>query len=50
VGCCHLTDSVRLTAALRTGRPAMATGVTDRPFDVMDLVKLLIESEREKAA
>ena len=28
----------------------VAAAVTDRLFDVMDLVKLLIESEREKAA
>jgi hypothetical protein len=34
---------------LRTS-PAMAAGVTDRLFDVMDLVKLLIEAESAKAA
>jgi len=28
----------------------MAAGVTTQLFDVMDLVNLLIESEREKAA
>jgi len=29
---------------------AMAAGVTDRLFDVSDLVNLLIESESKKAA
>jgi hypothetical protein len=30
--------------------PAMAAGVTNRLFDVSDLVNLLIESESKKAA
>jgi len=30
--------------------PAMAAGVTDRLFHVMDLANMLIESEREEAA
>ncbi len=30
--------------------PAMAAGVTDRIFDVSDLVALLVESESQKAA
>ena len=30
--------------------PAVAAGVTSRLFDVSDLVSLLIESERDKAA
>lgn len=30
--------------------PAMAAGVVDRLFDVVDLVNLLIESESKKAA
>ena len=30
--------------------PAMAAGITDRLYDVMDLVNLLIESERKEAA
>ena len=38
---------IKIHSTLRTS-PAMAAGVTDRLFDVMDLVKLLIESEREK--
>jgi hypothetical protein len=40
---------VKIHRTLRVS-PAMAAGVTSRPFDVMDLVNLLIESEREKAA
>ena len=40
---------IEIHRTLRTS-PAMAAGVTDRLFDVMDLVNLLIESEREKAA
>jgi hypothetical protein len=40
---------IKVHSTLRTS-PAMAAGVTDRLFDVMDLVKLLIESEQEKAA
>jgi hypothetical protein len=38
-----------LQSTLRTS-PAMAAGVTDRLFDVSDLVKLLIESEKKEAA
>jgi hypothetical protein len=30
--------------------PAMAAGVTDRLWDVADLVELLIQSESKKAA
>ena len=30
--------------------PAMAAGVTNRLFDVSDLVALLVQSESEKAA
>ena len=40
---------IEIHRTLRTST-AMAAGVTDRLFDVMDLVNLLIESEREKAA
>jgi hypothetical protein len=40
---------IKIHTTLRTS-PAMAAGVTDRLFDVMDLVKLLIESESAKAA
>jgi hypothetical protein len=40
---------VRIHTSLRTS-PAMAAGVTDRLFDVADLVNLLIESESKKAA
>jgi hypothetical protein len=40
---------IKIHRTLRTS-PAMAAGVTGRLFDVMDLVNLLIESEREKAA
>jgi hypothetical protein len=38
---------IKIHTTLRTS-PAMAAGTTDRLFDLMDLVKLLIESEREK--
>jgi hypothetical protein len=40
---------MKIHSTLRTS-PAMAAGVTDRLFDVSDLVKWLIESERAKAA
>ena len=40
---------IKIHSTLRTS-PAMAAGVTMRLFDVMDLVNLLIESEKEKAA
>lgn len=40
---CKIHSSLRVT-------PAMAAGVTTRVFDVMDLVKLLVESESAKAA
>jgi hypothetical protein len=40
---------IKIHTTLRTS-PAMAAGVTDHLFDVMDLVNLLIESEQEKAA
>jgi hypothetical protein len=40
---------IKIHSTLRTS-PAMAAGVVDRLFDVSDLVKLLIESERAKAA
>jgi len=40
---------IKIHTSLRT-TPAMAAGVVDRLFDVSDLVNLLIESEREKAA
>lgn len=39
---------IEMHTTLRTS-PAMAAGVTDRLFDAMDLVNLLIESEREEA-
>jgi hypothetical protein len=45
-GCRHEAGDPRDAADVA----AMAAGVTDRLFDVMDLVNLLIESEREKAA
>ena len=37
-------NSIKIHSTLRTS-PAMATGVTDRLFDVSDLVALLIESK-----
>jgi hypothetical protein len=40
---------IKIHTMLRTS-PAMAAGVTDPLFDVMDLVNLLIESERETTA
>jgi IS1 family transposase len=40
---------IKIHSSLRMS-PAMAAGVTDRLFDVSDLVNLLIESEAEKAA
>ena len=40
---------IKIHSTLRTS-PAMAAGVVDRLFDVSDLVALLIESEKEKAA
>jgi len=40
---------IKIHRSLRVS-PAMAAGVVDRLFDVSDLVNLLIESEREKAA
>jgi hypothetical protein len=40
---------IKIHTTLRTS-PAMAAGVTDRLFDISDLVQVLIESEREKAA
>lgn len=40
---------IRIHSTLRTS-PAMAAGVTDRLFDVSDLVALLVESESKKAA
>jgi hypothetical protein len=39
----------KIHSTLRTS-PPMAAGVTTRLFDVSDLVALLIESEKEKAA
>ena len=40
---------IKIHTTLRTS-PAMAAGVTDRLFDVRDLVALLVESEAKKAA
>jgi hypothetical protein len=40
---------IKIHTTLRV-TPAMAAGVTDRLFDVSDLVNLLIESERKHAA
>jgi IS1 family transposase len=40
---------IKIHSTLRTS-PAMAAGVTDRLFDVSDLVSLLVESESKKAA
>ena len=40
---------IKIHTTLRTS-PAMAAGITDRLFDVMDIVKLLIDSEAAKAA
>jgi hypothetical protein len=40
---------IKIHTTLRV-TPAMAAGVSTRLMDVMDLVNLLIESEREKAA
>jgi hypothetical protein len=39
---------IKIHSALRI-TPAMAAGVTDRLFDVSDLVALLIESEKKAA-
>lgn len=44
-----LYNLIKIHRTLRV-TPAMAAGVTDRLFDVMDLVNLLIESESAKAA
>ena len=40
---------IRIHSTLRVS-PAMAAGVETRPFDVSDLVALLVESESKKAA
>ena len=40
---------IKIHTTLRVS-PAMAAGVTDRLFDVSDLVALLVESESKKAA
>ena len=40
---------IKIHSTLRTS-PAMAAGVTDRLFDMSDLVALLVESESKKAA
>jgi len=40
---------IKIHRTLRVS-PAMAAGVTNRLFDVSDLVALLIESESQKAA
>jgi hypothetical protein len=40
---------IKIHSSLRMS-PAMAAGVTDRLFDVSDLVKLLVETESKKAA
>jgi len=39
---------IKIHTTLRTS-PAMAAGVTDRLFDVSDLVALRVESESEKS-
>jgi hypothetical protein len=39
---------IKIHSTLRTS-PAMAAGVTDRLFDVSDLVALLVESEKKAA-
>ena len=39
---------IKVQSSLRMS-PAMAAGVTDRLFDVADLVALLVESESRKA-
>jgi hypothetical protein len=41
-------DFIKIHRTLRTS-PAMAAGVTTRLFDVMDLVNLLIASEKKAA-
>jgi IS1 family transposase len=46
---CFADNFIKIHATRRV-TPAMAAGVTNRPFDVMDLPNLLIESESEKAA
>ena len=46
---CFDYNSIKIHRSRRMS-PAMAAGVVDRLFDVMDLVNLLIESERENAA
>ena len=38
---------IKIHTTLRTS-PAMAAGITDRLFDVSDLVALLVESESKK--
>ena len=40
---------IKIHSTLRTS-PAMAAGVTDRLWDVADLVSLLIESESKNVA
>jgi hypothetical protein len=40
---------IKINSTLRTS-PAMAAGVTDRLFDVSDLVALLVESEKKAAS
>jgi hypothetical protein len=40
---------IKIHSSLRMSQ-AMAAGVTDRLFDVADLVALLVESESKKAA
>ena len=40
---------IKIHRTLRVS-PAMAAGVTNRLFDVSDLVALLVQSESEKAA
>ena len=48
----HGGQSNRVGARIFTasfGTPAMAAGVTTRLFDVMDLVNLLVESEKTAA-
>jgi len=40
---------IRIHRTLRV-KPAMAAGVTDRLFEVSDIVRLLEESESKKAA
>jgi hypothetical protein len=42
-------DFIKIHRTLRVS-PAMAVGVTNRLFDVMDLVNLLVEPESPRAA